>query len=45
MGGCDRHIHTTMYEIDKQGPTVYTGNYTQYSVITYEGKESGKDYI
>ena len=22
-----------------------TGNYTQYFVITYKGKESGKEYI
>ena len=31
-----------MYKIDKQGPTYSTGNYTQYSVITYNGKESKK---
>ena len=31
-----------MYKIDNQkGPTVYSkGNYTQYYIITYKGKES-----
>ena len=34
---------TTIYKIDKQqGPTYSTGNYIQYLVITYTGKESEK---
>ena len=34
------HAHTAIYKIDKQqGPSYSTGNYTQYSVITYNGKE------
>ena len=36
--------YTLLYKIDKQqGPTVYTGNYIQYLVITYNGKESEKN--
>ena len=29
-----------LYKTDKQGHTVSTGNYVQYLVITYNGKES-----
>ena len=44
LGGWDQHIHTTIYEIDnQQGPIYSTGNSTQYSVITYMGKESEKN--
>ena len=33
-----------MYKIDNhQGPS--SGNYTQYYVIIYKGKEYGKEYI
>ena len=36
------HIHITMYKTDNhQRPIVIT----QYSVITYKGKESEKEYI
>ena len=34
------HAHTDIYKIDKQqGPSYSAGSYTQYSVITYNGKE------
>ena len=37
------NIYTILYKIDnQQGPTVSTGNSTQYSVITYMGKGSKK---
>ena len=37
------HTHTNMYKIDnQQGPIYNTGNYTEYYVITYKGKESKK---
>jgi len=39
--GRDEHIHTTIY---KQRPP-YTGNDTQYSIITYMGKESEKEWM
>ena len=36
--------HHTIYKTDnQQGPTVSTGNCTQYSVITHMGKESKKN--
>ena len=34
-------VITTICKIDKQGPT---GNYIQYLITTYDGKESGKVY-
>ena len=35
-----------MYKTGKQqGPNCSTGNYTQCLVITYNGKESEKEYI
>ena len=40
------HAHTAIYKIDKQqGPSYSTGNYTQCSVITYNGKEYIYIYI
>ena len=37
-------IYTTIHKIgNQQGPVYSTGNSTQYSVITYMGKESGKN--
>ena len=30
---------------NQQGPLYSTGNYTQYLVITYNGKKSKKEYI
>ena len=39
-------IHTVIYKIDKQKDLLYnTGNYTQYLLTTYNGKESEKEYI
>ena len=32
-------------EINNKDPLYSTGNYTQYFVITYEGKESKEKYI
>ena len=38
--GWDLHEHTAMFKVDHQkGPTYKTGNYVQYSVITYMEKE------
>ena len=31
-------LHITIHIINKQGPTYSTGNYVQYYVITYNGK-------
>ena len=39
MGDWDSHIRTTIYKIDS------TGNSIQYSVMTYVGKESKKEWI
>lgn len=42
----DWHIYTSLYKIDKQqGPMYGTGSSTQYSVITYMGKELEKEWI
>ena len=38
-------MHTTIYKIDKQQGLYSTGNYTQYLVITDNGKEPEKEYI
>ena len=46
LGALDQHIYTNTYVIDnQQGPTLHTGNYTQYFVITIKGKEYEKEYI
>ena len=46
LGARDSHIHTTIYKIDKQQDLLSnTGNSTQYSVITYMGKESEKEWV
>ena len=46
LGVCGQHIYTTIYKIDNQkGSTVSTGNYTQYFVITYKGKESENECV
>ena len=34
------NIHATLYEIDNEELLYRTGNSTQYSVMTYVGKES-----
>ena len=40
LGVWDLHVHTAMFKVDHQkGPTYKTGNYVQYSVITYMEKE------
>ena len=40
----DQQIQTSIQRMDKQqGPTVYTGNYIQYSVINHNGKEYEKE--
>ena len=39
-----QQIHTTIYKRDKQqSPTYSTGNYIQYLIINYNGKESEKN--
>ena len=46
LRGCDQHTYTTMCKIDNSKDLLYsTGNYTQYFVITYKGKESEKEYM
>ena len=53
LGVWDQQIQTTRYKIDKQqGPTYIgqgtmyrTGNYIQYLIINYNGKEYEKEYI
>jgi len=43
-GGWDEHTHaTTCKRENQQGPTGNTGNFTQYSVITYMRKDSEKN--
>ena len=41
------NIHTVIYirQINSEGLLYSPGNHTQYFVITYKGKESGKEYI
>ena len=38
-------MHTTIYKINNKGLLYSTGNYIQYLVIIYNGKESEKEYI
>ena len=38
-------MQTTIYRMDKQGPTYSTGNYIQNPVINHNGKEYGKEFI
>ena len=46
LGVWDLHVHTAMFKVDHQkGPTYKTGNYVQYSVITYIGKEYKSIYV
>ena len=42
LGVWDQHVHTTIYKVDKHDLLYSTGNYIQYLVITYNGKESEK---
>ena len=40
------HITINVYKLDNQQDLLYsTGNYIQYLVITYNGKESEKEFI
>ena len=46
LGVWDLQIHTIIYKIGKQQDLLYSsGNYTQYLVITYNGKISKKEFI
>ena len=39
-------MHTILYKLDNQQGLLYsTENHTHYSIITYNGKESKKEYI
>ena len=43
IGGRDEHMDTTICRTDNQQRPLYTtGTDTQYSIITYMGKESEK---
>ena len=44
LGVWDYHIHSTIYKIINKDLLYSTGNSTQYSVITYMGKESEKEW-
>ena len=40
------HITVNVYKLDNQQDLLYSaGNYIQYPVITYSGKESEKEYM
>ena len=42
----DSYIHTTIYKWINNKHLLYsTGNYTRYLIITYNGKESEKEYV
>ena len=43
--GISRYKLLYIKQIKKQGPTVSTGNYIQYLVINYNGREYEKEYI
>ena len=43
-GSLGLHMHTTIYKITNKALLYSTGNYIQYSVITYKGKK-GKRYL
>ena len=46
VGYWDQHIHTTIHKIEpKKDLLDSTGKSTQYSVMTYMGKESKKEWI
>ena len=45
LGVWDQNIQTTIYKINNKVLLYSTGNYIQYLVIHYNGKESGKEYI
>ena len=41
----NQHIHTKYIKQENKDLIYSTGNYTQYLVITYEGKKAEKEYI
>ena len=45
LGVWDYHVHTTIYKINNKDLLYSTGSYIQYLIITYNGKESEKEYI
>ena len=45
LGDLDWHIHTNIYKIINNDLLYSTGNFTQYSVIAYMGKESIKEWL
>ena len=42
---CYSHIHSTIYKIINKDLLYSTGDFTQYSVIIYKGKEFEKEWI
>ena len=38
-------MHTTIHKVDNKDLLYSTGNYTQHLIITYEEKETEKEYI
>ena len=45
LGNSDQQIHTIIYKINNKDLLYSTGNYIQYLIITYNRKESEKEYI
>ena len=46
LGVWEQQMQTIIYRMDKQqGPTFYTGNYIQYPMLNYNGKEQENVYI
>ena len=45
LGIWDYQMHTTINKINNKDLLYSTGNYIQYLVINYNGKESKKEYI
>ena len=46
LGVWDWDVHTAVYKTEKHRDLLYgAGNYIQYLIITYNGEESGEEYI
>ena len=45
MVGSDLNILQYIKQLNNKAVLYSTGNYTQYSIITYNGKESEKEHI
>ena len=45
LGVWNEQIHTTIYKINNKDLLCSTGNYIQYLIITYNGKETEKEHI